>query len=510
MPAQMPLKPNVLFIVIDQLRADCLTGALADVTPLPNLRALMREAVSFMRHYSVVNPCGPSRASILTGQYAMNHRAVRNGTPLPHDTPNIATEVRKAGYLPLLYGYTDSAQDPRAHHPNDPALTSYEEVMPGFHEVVEMRLEASLPWRADLLEKGYDVPPYPDIFRPNGPELNAPALYRAEDSDTAFLTDQFLRGLRGRPQGWFAHLTYIRPHPPLVAPAPYNRLVIPADIPAPVTVGDWDAEHARHPYIRACNDRPAIASVVEGFSDLEPTAENIATLRAVYLGLAAEVDHHIGRIITALKQVGVYDDTLLIVTADHGEMLGDHHAWGKQTFYDAAYHTPLIIRDPRQPKAQGQRIEAVTESIDIAPTLLDWLGLEAPDVMDGCSLLPYLHGSAPETWRSYSYSELDFGNPLSPTKAQAALGLGAEAANLAVLRGARYSLVHFNAGLPPLLFDHAEAGELRNIAADPAAQPILLEMTRAMLDHRMRHAGGMFNRVMITQNGAVVARRQAN
>lgn len=511
MPAANPAtKPNVLFIVIDQLRADCLTGALADVTPLPHLRALMGEAVSFMRHYSVVNPCGPSRASILTGQYAMNHRAVRNGTPLPQDTPNIATEVRKMGYVPLLYGYTDSAQDPRGRHPNDPALTSYEEVMPGFHEAVEMRLEASLPWRADLLEKGYDVPPYPAIFRPDGPALNAPALYRAEDSDTAFLTDQFLRGLRGRPQGWFAHLTYIRPHPPLVAPAPYNQLVNPADIPAPVTAGDLAAEQARHPFLAASTRRGAIATVVEGFPNLAPSAEAIATLRAVYLGLAAEVDHHIGRVIAALKASGVYDDTLLIVTADHGEMLGDHHAWGKQTFYDAAYHTPLIIRDPRSPAAHGQQITAPTESIDIAPSLLDWLGQTAPDVMDGRSLMPFLRGQTPTHWRSHSYSELDFGDPISPTKAQAALGLTPELANFAVLRGPRYSLVHFNAGLPPLLFDHAEAGELHNIAAEPAAQPILLEMTRAMLDHRMRHAGGLFNRVMITETGVAHAPRQAN
>ncbi len=502
MPAD---KPNVLFIVIDQLRADCLWGRLAEVTPLPNLRGLMAEAVSFQRHYSVVNPCGPSRASILTGQYAMNHRAVRNGTPLPHDTPNIATEVRKAGYLPLLYGYTDSAQDPRCFAADDPALTSYEEVMPGFHEAVEMRLELSLPWRADLLAKGYDVPAYPDIFRPNGPALDDPALYRAEDSDTAFLTDQFLQGLRGRPQGWFAHLTYIRPHPPLVAPAPYNRMVTPADIPAPVCVGDMAAEQSRHPFIASTHARTPISSVVEGFPDLEPTPEAVATLRAVYLGLAAEVDHHIGRIIAALKASGQYDNTLLVVTADHGEMLGDHHAWGKQTFYDAAYHTPLIIRDPRQRQAHGSTVTAPTESIDIAPTILAWLGQCAPDTMDGQALSAFLAGQEPQGWRGFTFSELDFGDPISATLPQTALGLGADQANLAILRSATHTLVHFNAGLPPLLFDHTGAGELQDIAQTPEAQPVLLEMSRAMLDHRMTHAGGRFRRTMITQNGAVSA-----
>ena len=88
---------NVLLIVIDQLRADCVFGELAAHIDLPNLRGLMDDAVTFQRHFSVVNPCGPSRASLLTGQYAMNHRSVRNGTPLRHDIPNVATEMRKSG-----------------------------------------------------------------------------------------------------------------------------------------------------------------------------------------------------------------------------------------------------------------------------------------------------------------------------------------------------------------------------------------------------------------------------
>ena len=79
---EMPSRKNILFILIDQFRADCVSGNLAAHVNLPNIRALQRDAVSFENHFSVTNPCGPSRASILTGQYAMNHRSVRNGTPL--------------------------------------------------------------------------------------------------------------------------------------------------------------------------------------------------------------------------------------------------------------------------------------------------------------------------------------------------------------------------------------------------------------------------------------------
>ena len=100
----MSNRPNILLIVIDQFRADLLDGRLAEVANLTSLRALMDETTVFPRHYSVVSPCGPSRVSLLTGQYAMNHRAVRNGTPLRHDTPNLASCLREAGYDPLLFG----------------------------------------------------------------------------------------------------------------------------------------------------------------------------------------------------------------------------------------------------------------------------------------------------------------------------------------------------------------------------------------------------------------------
>ena len=177
---------NILFIVIDQLRADCLTGALAEHVKLPNLRQFMKEGVTFKQHFSVTNPCGPSRASLLTGQYAMNHRSVRNGTPLRHDTPNLATELRKSGYLPMLFGYTDTSVDPRVYPAEDPALKCIEYVMPGFHEMLEMRSEKSYPWVSHLAARGYQFETWDELYTPTSPvgsvpKLNDPALYEAQD-----------------------------------------------------------------------------------------------------------------------------------------------------------------------------------------------------------------------------------------------------------------------------------------------------------------------------------------
>ncbi|MCX8955569.1 sulfatase-like hydrolase/transferase, partial [Ruegeria sp. NA] len=105
---------------------------------------------------------------------------------------------------------------------------------------------------------------------------------------------------------------------------------------------------------------------------------------------------------------GQYDDTLLVITADHGEMLGDRHSWGKMTVYDAAYHTPLMIRLPGNEAVAGSKITVPTESVDVTPTILDWIGQAAPNAMDGRSLLPLVRGNIPDDRRDYSFSGLDF------------------------------------------------------------------------------------------------------
>ncbi|MDE4192311.1 sulfatase-like hydrolase/transferase [Phaeobacter gallaeciensis] len=505
-------RKNVLFILIDQLRADCLTGALAEHVELPNLRAFMETAVTFQRNYTVVNPCGPSRASILTGQYAMNHRSVRNGTPLRHDAPTLAGEMRKAGYLPMLFGYTDTSRDPRVHHPNDPAVQTYEYHMADFHEMLEMRLEMSYPWRSHLMNRGYTFDDYWDLYKPvsptgGAPRLNDPAPYRAEDSDTAFLTDRFLATMPAYgDQSWFAHLTYIRPHPPLVAPAPYNDMYDPAALPLPNRLADAEAERALHPFFGPAIDAVTPASTVLGFPDLGADDDVVQTLRAIYLGLASEVDAHIGRVLQFLKDSGQEDNTLVIISADHGEMLGDRHSWGKFSVYDAAYQTPLIVRLPGNGARAGSGVQEITESIDLTPTILDWVGQEIPNAMDGTSLLPLLRGEAPTDWRRYSYSELDFADPA--TTGAGAFGIRPSEASLAILRDERFTLVEFAADLPPILFDHQGAGEMENVAGDPALQADLARLTRTMLRHRMRNADHTLSLHEITTNGPRAHRRQ--
>lgn len=486
-------RPNVLLIVIDQFRADLLDGALAETADLRNLRTLSEQSCTFRRHYSVVAPCGPSRVSLFTGQYAMNHRAVRNGTPLRHDTPNLAREMRAAGYDPLLFGYTDISQDPRVLDADNPRLTSYEELLPGFTEVVRQRMESDdNAWRDELREKGYDVPAGMDLYVPDGDSIGAPARYKADDSDTAFITDRFLDHMKTVDQGWFATLTYIRPHPPFVAPAPYNDMFDPARIPAPRRSED----NAEHPFVEAARKSRPVSSTVEGFPDLEDVPETVEKLRALYLGLAAEVDFQIGRVMNWLNETGRWDDTIIVLTADHGEMLGDFGLWGKGTFHDAAFHVPLMIRVPDQ---APRCIETMTESVDVAPTLLDLVGADIPDSMNGTSLRNALETG--NGGKAVTISEHDFGDPVKPSGLQARLGLSARESNLAVFRTDTHRLVHFAGPLPQIAFDMTAAGELQNILPMPGGEAICLDLSRQMLCHRMTNPESTFARTMVGDGG---------
>jgi arylsulfatase A-like enzyme len=282
----------------------------------------------------------------------------------------------------------------------------------------------------------------------------------------------------------------------------------PNDLPKPAAASSATEEWAVHPIVDAAFAKPNRSSLAIGF-DLPwdgMTADQVQELRAVYLGLLTEVDAAIGRLIESLKASGQYHDTLIVVTADHGEMLGDHGLWGKECFYDPAFHVPLIIRDPRRRGTAGQVVGAFTESIDIAPTLLDWLGEEAPLGFNGRSLLPFLDGNMPDGWRDYVFAELDLGDPERPTIYQERLNLPVNRCNLSILREERFKYVHVNGGLPPLLFDMIDDPfEIRDLAHDLAYAPQLLRLARRMIDHRMTHADHRLSRLKLTDRGVVAA-----
>lgn len=511
------MRPNVLFICADQWRGDCLSALGHPNVRTPNLDALAEDGVLFTRHFGQCTPCGPSRTSLLTGLYLMNHRSGRNGTPLDARHTNIALEARKAGYEPALFGYTDTSMDPRGRDPNDPVLTGYDRgVMPGFVTPVHLPDDMG-PWVADLVAKGYDLPagrddafrPRPGFATPAGRGFRyIPTIFPAAYSETAFLADRFLEWLAvRRDKPWFAHLVFYRPHPPLIAPEPYNVLVDPAEVELPVRAATLEEEKSRHPLLAYELERIGKPGVYDEHSPLDPVSADeleIRQMRAAYYGLIAEVDHHIGRIVAHLKRTGEYARTLIVVTSDHAEMLGEHHVWGKEIYFDPAFHLPLVIRDPRAEAdaSRGGRVDAFTEAVDIMPTVLDWLGLAVPRACDGRSLLPLLEAKETAGWREAVFFEHDF-RTVATQRAEQALGISSDQCSYAAIRDRRYKYVHF-AALPPLLFDiAADPHETENLAGRPEMAATVAAYAQKMLSWRLEHAERTLTNMQLTRAGVV-------
>lgn len=501
---------NVLFITADQWRGDALGTLGHPCVKTPNLDRLAAEGVLFRSHYAQATPCAPARASLLTGLYMFNHRVVYNGPPLDSRFTNVALEARRAGYDPVLFGYTSTAPDPRTMDPGDPRLETYEGVLPGLRQLANH----TTSWLAWLHERGYDGWTTPaEAYRQveNYPGANergytySPPAYSAEDSDTAFLANEALKWLAvRRDRAWFVHLSFKRPHPPWVAPEPYNTMYDPDDVPSLRRAPSPQEEARQHPFLALMIENHRRKRYLLNHDGREADIDEftIRQARASYYGLMSEVDHHVGRIVDHLKQTGRYDDTLVIFTSDHAEQLGDHYLQGKSGYCDEVFYIPLIIRDPLASAngARGGRVEAFTESVDLMPTILDWLGLEVPAQCDGVSLLPFLRGETPPSWRTEAHWEFDWRH-VPELSGENGLGLMPDQCSLCAMRDDKYKYVHF-AALAPLLFDlEKDPEQLVNRAGDPAYAAIRLEYAQKMLSWRMIHAERILANMFLDEGG---------
>lgn len=471
---------NILLVTLDQFRADALSCAARSLVRTPHLDRLAAEGVRLARHYSQAAPCGPGRASLYTGLYQMNHRVVANGAPLDARFDNIAWAARRAGYLPTLFGYTDQAIDPRrTTGPDDPRLRTYEEVLPGFEVGVHLPSGDPAAWTDWLAGQGHRLEG--DAHAIQAGESARPA----EHSMAAFLTERFLAWLEAQQRPWFAHLSHLRPHPPYAAAGRFSRLYDPADAPPPIPAGEpRHALHAalmRHPKMKA------------------PAGDHaIAALRAQYFGMVSEVDHQLGRVWAALEARGAWDDTFILVTADHGEQLGDHGLIEKGGYFEQSYHIPGIVRDPRPGRARAAVVERFTENVDVFPTLCEAMGLPVPFQCDGAPLTPFLAGEEPPHWREAAHWEWDWratliGDGRSPPPWDRRL----ERQNLVVRREAESAYVQFADG-DALCFDLAADPTWRTEVADPLR---ILRQAQALLAWRAQHADRTLTGMLVEKGG---------
>jgi arylsulfatase A-like enzyme len=498
---------NILFITADQWRGECLGVAGHKVVKTPNIDALAADGTTFLRHFANAAPCSPARACLYTGLYQMNNRVVRNGSPLSARFDNIALAARRAGHTPTLFGYTDQSADPTVLPPGDPRLTTYEGVLPGFEVRVRVPEDEKqyLSW---LRAQGLDFASPGEAHQPvrdAGKITNSPPAYSKDQTQTAFVVDEFIRYLGEQDAGkpWFAHLSLLRPHPPFIVPEPYNTMYPPDQVDGFRRAGTVVEEAAVHPLVDFALKLTPVDSFVPGMTGrvADLNDHEFRQIKATYFGMIAEVDDQIGRAFAAVKAVGAWDETLVVFTSDHAELMGDHYLLGKGGYHDQSQRVPLVIRDPRK-QQRGRKVELFTESVDIFPTLLEAMSVEPAHVGDGRSLLPWVRGETPARWRDAAHWEFDF-REVASQEPERLLGLDSTSLNMAAIRTDKLKYVHF-AALPPLLFDlEADPDCLHNVANDPAHAHARIEMAERLLSWRAKHLDQTLALKELTPKGVV-------
>lgn len=473
------MRPNVLLVTLDQFRADCLSAAGHPIVRTPHLDALADQGVRFASHYSQAAPCGPGRASLYTGMYQLNHRVVGNGTPLDGRFDTVALAARRAGYAPALFGYTDQTIDPRqASGPDDPRLRSYNGVLPGFDAVLDIPDDHG-PWMDWLAELGYDVSPGPIAMLAT--ERERPEAH----SVGQFLTDAATAWIGEQHEPWFAHLSYLRPHPPYAAPGRWADEYDPRQAGTPIEPVDPVPR-----YHAAALQNPAATAPTD--------PDELAELRAQYFGMIGHVDHQIGLLCDVLRTSGQWANTLVIVTADHGEMLGDHGFKEKLGYWEQSYAIPCIVRDPRHTAGHGAVVDRFTENVDVMPTICEAIGEPVPSQCDGFPLTSFLRGETPPRWRNAAHWEYDWrALVIDDVAHEWPWDRSLERQHLATLRTDTHAYVQFGSG-DWLCFDLQADPTWRTTVTDPA---VVMPLVQDMLVWRSTHTDRTLADLVISEHG---------
>lgn len=493
---------NVLFIMADQLRWDHLGCTGHPYLRTPHIDALAQRGVRFSNAFVTSGVCGPSRMSYYTGRYAVSHGATWNRVPLSVGEITLGEMLRGAGLTLALTGkthvMTDRAGLARLQldgHSELGALLAH-----GGFEEVDRYDGHHAPgdesgYAAYLRARGYDSDdPWSDyVIAANAPDgaivsgwqmrhVHLPARVKEEHSETAYMTDQaigFMRHVGGQP--WVLHLSYVKPHWPYMAPAPYHAMYTPEQC-LPVVRRDAERLH-QHPVLAAYRQQEECVSFQSDAC--------IRTVRPAYQGLISQLDHHLGRLFDAMAANGQLERTFIVFCSDHGDFLGDHWLGEKELFYDTVQRVPFIMVDPRRQAdaTRGTVDPRFVECIDVVPTLLDALGIDAAEHrhrLEGRSLQPLLHQQPPlAPWRDFVFSELDY----SFRQARLILRKDVHQCRAFSLRDARWRYVYW-LDEPEQLFDlQADPHEFTDLGRDASTAALRAELRGKLMDFlaRRRH-----------------------
>lgn len=366
----------------DQQRGDCLSAEGHPVLRTPNMDSIAANGMRFTRAYSPCPSCIAARRSLLAGQEPFTAGMVGYRDGVEWDAPpTLPGALRDAGYQTHIVGRSMHQHPPRKRHGYE-GMEIYDHTVANDYEewLAAVGPRDAGGWMGGgVMHNDYTARPWQledHLHFTNWTVTRALEFLRRRDPSCPF----------------FLTVSFIAPHPPLQPPAFYFERYLRTGVPEPV-IGDWAT-----PPTYGCDE----GSVAPG--KLRLTGEQLLSTRAAYYGSINHIDDQIRRLTNPVRNDWI-NNTILVFTADHGEMLGDHYFWRKQVPFEPSSRVPLLISAP---KGMGLKRGAVADQVaglqDVMPTLLDMVGVEIPSTVEGRSLLPILRGESP-AWRKHLHIE---------------------------------------------------------------------------------------------------------
>lgn len=431
------MKPNVLILHADQHRQDCIGAYGNRDVQTPAIDALAADGVRYENHYTVYPVCTPSRYSLVSGLYTHQHCAWTNESTLPSGFATFPRLLAAEGFCTAAVGkmhMTPTYQDVGYQ-----SLCLAEQNGEGRYED-----DYHAYLKADGLVDAVDLIDQVDEIRAKASQAYFDCFGAAESDldcahhSTSWITRQAKREL----EGWSADggnllmVGYVKPHHPFDPPYPYSTMYDPARLTIP---GGYTASVPEHDYRQ-----------YRGFFDSATLSEErLRRALALYYGAITQIDDNIAELIALLKSRGMYDNTMIVFTSDHGDYMGYHHMLLKGNFlYEPLAKIPLIIKYPGQ-RGAADVSDALCENIDLATTILSCCGVDAPPQMQGVDL------AACGAGREFAFSEGQYG-----TAEQPCFGY--------MVRSRRYKLIVHGSLENAMFFDFEnDPYELENLIGDP-------------------------------------------
>ena len=425
----MPVKPNIIYIVVDQQRFDMLGPYGNRIVKTPNIDTLGNDGILFTNAFTPTALCGPARTSLFTGRVPTSHGVVRNAEdnkvnrakadPVP-GIPVLSDFLKDYEKIYLGKWHIAETKLPRDYgfkghnfaHYGFPGSRFYKNL------VFDQGPGEENEYRDWVLKKGFDIPVVTEQFFGNNPnlriqELRAKLGCPSEATIPAFLAEEAVKYTAGAAQKgspFFMWLNFWGPHTPCMVPEPYYSMYDPLEIPVdPAFEEDFLGKPIHHKHV----------SQMWGVNELP--WEEWQKIIARYYGYITLIDDSIGRYIDYLKKAALYDNSLIVFTADHGDAMGSNRLIEKGEFmYDTSYRIPMIIKQPGQRRAEDT-CSGFVYLHDLFPTAIDAAGEDIPHLDQAQSLLPLIEGRADSTGRKFVYAQFtahftDFSQRMIKTK----------------------------------------------------------------------------------------------